>query len=360
VRFPYRLYRRDGNWVAPFAREESRRWDPKHNPSLKGRWHQRFLALRDARVVGRIAASTDPAFAERWEARTGFFGFFECEDDPEAARALLDAAGSALHRQGIDLALGPVNLSMHDESGLLVEGFDTPPMVLSPYNGRYVPALLESAGCRPRMHFSSYLWTPKVRVRPAVARVLEGLARENQGATHVRVRRVDLSRFDDECRLLLNLYNETFRNLWGFVPMSHEEFRARAKAFRAFLRPELILVLEVNGIPEGFCLALPDVNAALLPLRGRLWPFGWMRLMRSIPNLDTARLLLLGVRDTAAGRRHALRLAAAVHEAALGLGLRKAELSVVQSRNAPMRHIIEAFGAPACKTYRLYERDCDE
>jgi len=354
-RFPWDLYRGDPLWVAPLRGDERRRWDEASNPALAGRWHQRYLARRDGRVVGRVAASTDSQFQSRWEERTGFFGFFECEDDAEAARALLDAAAAALKGRGLDLALGPVNLSMHDESGVLVDGFDTPPKVLSPYNPRYVPTLLEAAGCRPRLEFCSYLWTPAQQPHAAAQSLLEASRRSGR----VRVRPVNLARFEDECRLLLDLYNDSFRDLWGFVPMSADEFRARAKSFRPFLNPELILVLEVDGRAEGFCLALPDIHAALRPLRGRLWPFGWLHLMRAAPRLDSARVLLLGLRPQLTGRGNAVLLCGAIDEAARRCGMREVELSVVQARNAPMRHLIDAFGTPQYKSYRLYERRCN-
>lgn len=359
-KLPWDLYRTDPNWVAPLVGDERRRWDEARNPSLRERWHRRFLAFRDGRVVGRIAASTDPRFQALWEPRTGFFGFFECADDPDAARALVAAAADALRERGLDLALGPVNLSMHDESGVLVHGFDTPPKLLSPYNPPYIPALLEGAGCTPRLDFASYLWTPARQLQPAVQRLLESTPDPDAGAESTRVRCLDLSRFEDECRLLLELYNDSFRSLWGFVPMEWDEFRARAEAFRPFVRRELVLVLEVDGRPEGFCLLLPDINAALRPLRGRLWPLGWLRLMRAVPRLDTARLLLLGVRPSLRGRGHAVRLALAIDEAARACRLREVELSVVQSSNAPMRHIVAAFGSPLHKSYRLYERRCDD
>ncbi len=248
---------------------------------------------------------------------------------------------------------------MHDESGVLVQGFDSPPMVLSPYNPRYIPALLEGAGCIPRLDFASYRWTPGRRLSPAVQRMLDAAGTEESADGPARVRPIDLSRFDDECRLLLELYNDSFRTLWGVVPMSWDEFRARAASFRPFLRPEWILVLEIAGRPEGFCLLLPDIHAALLPLRGRLWPLGWLHLMRAVPRLDTGRLVLLGVRPSGRGRGHAVRLALAIDAAARRGGLRAAELSVVQSDNAAMQHLIEGFGCPPAKTYRLYERPCD-
>lgn len=361
VRLPWRIYRNDPNWVAPFLREERRRWNEDQNPSLRGRWHRRFLALREGRVVGRIAAIVDREFQARWEPRAGFFGFLECEDDAEAARALLDAAGGVLHERGADLALGPISLTMHDECGALVSGFETPPMVLAPYNPRYLPGLLEEAGCIPRMELTSYLWTPESPVSPAAERFLDGaLSRgtDSAGSAGVRLRPVDLACFEEECRLLLELYNDSFRHLWGFVPMTWDEFHLRAKAFRPFLRAELILILEVAGAPQGFCLALPDINEALRPLRGRLWPFGWLRLMRSVRRLDSIRLILLGLRPSFPVRSHAVRLAAAVYAAARRIGLRRAELSVVQSGNARMHHLISAFGGRLHKTYRLYQRSC--
>jgi GNAT superfamily N-acetyltransferase len=357
VAFPYALYAADELWVAPLPGEERARWDERRNPALRGRWTRRYLARRDGRVVGRVAAIEDPAFAERWLPGSGFFGFFECADDPEAARGLLEAAAAALRGRGLRHALGPVNLSTHDEVGALVEGFDSPPMLLSPYNPRYLPALIEGAGYTARTDYRSYRWLPAMGLAPAAARIVR--AAERGAGRAVTLRPVDPRRWDEECRVLHDLYNASFDAVWGFVPMSWDEFRARAEQFRPFLAPELVRVAEADGYAAGFGLALPDANEALRPLRGRLWPLGWLRLVRALPRVRGARFVLLGVRPGYTGRGIAVRLAAEVAEGCRRHGVRYGEVSLVREGNEEVKRVVAALGCTALKTYRLYEKPID-
>jgi len=349
---PLSLYRADPLWVAPLTAGERDRWDPKKNPVLSTRWVRRFLARREGRVVGRVAAIVDPAFSARWLADSGFFGFLECEEDPETARALLGAAEASLRERGVSHVLGPVNLSTQEEVGTLIEGFESPPMVLSPYNPRYLPALIEGSGYTTHTDFHSYQWLPSMKLTPAAERIMRG----GRGPSGLVVRPVDPKRWDEDCLVLHRLYNESFESVWGFVPMSWEEFRAQAGQFRPFLQPELVRIAEWDGVPAGFALALPDVNEALRPIRGRLWPFGWVRLLRAIPRVRGARFVLLGVLPRFGGRGIGVRLAAGVADACRRLGVTHGEASLVRSNNADVSRVIGALQATPVKTYRLYQK----
>jgi GNAT superfamily N-acetyltransferase len=313
----------------------------------------RFLARRGGQVVGRIAAMVDPQFVQRWEV-AGFFGFFECEDDVEAAAALLRAAEAFVAGQGLRRMLGPVNLSTHDEVGFLVAGYDSPPRVLSPYNPRFYPRLVEAAGYRAGRHYDAYLWTPAAVTAPAVARVLRRAA-AHEGAGP-RLRHLDPARWDDELRRIFAVYNEAFADLWGFVPIGWDEFHARANEFRSFYRPELVIIAEVAEQVVGFGLVLPDINGALRPLKGRLFPFGMLRLARAVPRVRTGRFILLGVLPGHSGRGLAALISHAMAEAGRALGMHTVELSLVQDGNAAMRHVIDAFAAPPVKRYCLFEK----
>lgn len=354
---PWRLYRGDPNWVAPLRSAERRRWDLRANPVLAHRLTARFLARRGRRTVGRIAAIIDPAFLERWE-NAGFFGFFECEwDDVAAARALFHNAEDFLRAHEIRRVLGPVNLSTHEEVGFLVDGHDSPPAVLSPYNPPAYAALAEQAGYHRTRDYQAYLWTPATEHDPVLERALRLAAARPNG---VRIRALDPARWDSELRALFELYNTAFAQVWGFVPIQWEEFQGMAESFRAFYRPELVLVAEEGDVVVGFALLLPDVNTALRPLRGRLFPFGAVQLMRAVPRLDTGRFILLGVRPDHTGHGLAARIAGELERVARRLGLRQVELSLVQSDNAAIRHVIDAFGAVPCKTYRLFGKRLDD
>ena len=353
-RLPYRLYAGDPCWVPPLRSEEARRWTPQHNAALRTRRVARFLAEREGRVVGRITVSTDDVFAARWAPGTGFFGSFECEDDEPAARALLDAAARAGRAFGLARLLGPVNLTTNDEVGILVDGFGARPMLLSPYNPPWYERLLRAAGCAGAHDYHAYGWTAALAHAPAVERLVGRLAK---GAAGVTLRTSARARWDEDSRLLFELYNASFAPLWGFTPMTWDEYREKAEAFRRFYRPELVVFAEDRGTAVGFALALPDVNEVLATVGGRLFPLGLVRLLRGIPRLRTARVILLGVLPAYAGRGVGALLAWRLAESGRALGITSGELSLVQGTNERMQRVVAAMGATRIRTYRLFARD---
>lgn len=351
--FPYDLYRRTPGWAAPLRRDERRRWDPRHNPSLAGRRVWRFVAWRGRRVVGRIAAVLDPEFARRWSPATGLFGFFECADDPGVSAALFAAAEEALRMEGsASRVVGPVNLTFHDEMGLLVGGFETRPSFLTPFNPPYYQGLVECEGYRPLLDQHAYRWTPGSPPHPAVGRAVR---RAMSAGTVLRA--MCPERWESELRLLHALYNESFDGVWGFVPIPWNDFRLRAEGFKPFYRPELVRIAEVNGRPVGFVLALPDLNPLLATVRGRLFPIGALCLALGVPRLREARCMLLAVAPIATGRGIALALVTGLAAAGCRLGLSGGELALVHEGNGAARHVIEAMGGKPVRTYRLYQKE---
>jgi RimJ/RimL family protein N-acetyltransferase len=357
---PYALYRFDPHWVPPLRTAERRRWSPRHNATLRSRWVRRFVAWRDGCPVGRVAAVVDGAFAARWYPSAGFFGFFECVDDDVVSDALFAAAEAALAERGVRAVLGPVNLSTQDEVGLVVAGFDLPPTLLSPCNPPYYERLVERAGFVKLRDYHAYAWTPGERRSALVDRVVAAAARRAGDYARLVLRPADPGRWDDEVRTLHRLYNAAFDGVWGFVPISWDEFVQRAEEFKAFYRPELVIIAEVGGEPAGFGLLLPDINEALPGLNGRLLPFGWLRLMRRVRRIGSGRLVLLGVLPRFTGRGLAALIADRMIEPAGKAGLRRVELSLVLEDNRPMRHVIEAFGCRRVKVFRLYEKSLGE
>lgn len=352
---PYSLYATDSHWVPPLRSLERRRWSPRHNPSLRYRSWERFLVRRGGRVVGRIAAVLDPAFAERWGSQSGFFGFFECVRDRAVAGALLSRAELHLGDRGVRTVFGPVNLSTHDEVGVLVHGFDAPPMLLSPYNPPWYEEMLTDAGYRPCVEYQSFSWDLERPMSPAAQRIVRRFA-GGALAADVTLRPSEPRRWMEDGRALLETYNASFAEVWGFVPLAWDEYRARADEFRRFYRPEMAVFAESGGRVVGFALALPDINEALATIGGNLWPVGWLRLARAIPRIRSARFVLLGVLPEFRGRGIAPLLAHAVASAAREAGIRTAELSLVQGSNERMQHVIRAFGGRPLKTYRLLRK----
>ena len=218
---------------------------------------------------------------------------------------------------------------------------------------RDTSALLLDAGFVPLCDYHAYDWTADRPHAPSVDRLLRRLSASNSGLV---LRPSRPARWDEETRVLFDLYNASFADTWGFVPLTWQEFAERAAAFRPFYRPELVLFAELRGRPVGFALVLPDANEALARAGGRLWPFGWLRLLLALRRVRAARFLLLGVLPEATGAGIAPLLANHAAEAARRLGIRRAELSLVHGDNRRVRHVIEAFGGKIVKSYRLYDK----
>jgi len=356
VKFPYQLYRDDARWVPPLIAEERKRWSPRHNPSLERRWVRRFIARRGGRVVGRVATIMDHGFAEAWEPDTGLFGFFECVEDERVARALLARAERALVARGAKRVLGPINLTAHDETGLLVDGHDAPATVMSPYNPPYYPRLLQSAGYEPYRDYQAFLATPDSPPSPAVRRIVRAAHVGRGPMRGVTLRHVDLKKWDRDSRIIFELYNAAFADVWGFTPIAWDEFAQRAALLRKFIRPELVPIAEVDGRPAGFGLTVPDINEALIHANGRLLPLGWLKIARRFNSIGTVRFIILAVRPEHVGRGIGALVAAETQDAARRLGYTHLDLSLVQEANHRVRRIIDAFGCHPHKTFRLYHK----
>jgi GNAT superfamily N-acetyltransferase len=350
--FPYMLYKSDPLWVPPLRLLERERWRPSTSASLRYRWVRRYIARRNGGIVGRLAAIQDPVFAERWEPESGFFGFFECAPDQEAAKALLSTAERDLRERGVRRVFGPVNLTTHDETGVLVSGFESPPMVLLPYNFPYYAALIEGAGYTSFKDNYSYLWTPANQGSPSVQR----LVRAAIGTAKVRIRPLDLRRHDAEARIIFDLFNASFMHVWGVIPVNLDELEERTKMMRSFVDPRLVLYAETDGKPVGVVVGLPDINEILSSLGGRLLPFGWIKLRRGLVHVRNGRGYLMAVQPEHAGRGIGAILLNGLFEAAKGAGLERLELSLIQSTNQRIRRVVEAFGCQRLKTFRLYQR----
>lgn len=355
VALPYRLYRDDPVWVPPLRIEESRRWDPARNPSLAGRPHWRFLALRGGSVVGRICASLDQLFAERWRPGAGLFGFFECADDPEAGLALLQTAERRLSEQGVWEIIGPINLTSQDEVGMLTSGFGDRPRLLSPYNPPRYPDLLAAAGYGPLRRYHAYGWTPGMQPSATMARLAGSLKRWT-ARMGITLNRPDPDDWDNELRRMHALYNQAFEEVWGYTPIAWPEFHERAERFRTFYHPDLAVFAEREGELVGFGLALPDINVLLQTMGGRLLPFGWLRILARRHHLRSVRYILLAVRPDLKGSGLGLLITAWLMERAHELGIEDAELSLVDEDNADVRRIITANGCSVVKTYTLFAK----
>ena len=358
IRLPNRLNAADPNYVAPLLMERRQALSPKTNPYFDHAEARFWLARRDGRDVGRISAQIDRlAPHEPGQPPTGHFGLIAAEDDDAVFAALLRTAEDWLRERGCGRALGPLNLSVNEEVGLLIEGFDTPPMVMMGHDPRYAAARIEAQGYAKAKDVHAYLCRSSDDLPEPVLR------RTRRGPPDgVRLRQLDMKRYDAEVATLTEILNDAWSHNWGFVPTTQAETATLAKALRSVIDPTLVWFAEIDGEAAGVIVYLPDVNAAIAGLGGRLLPFGWVRLLwrLKVRRVKSIRVPLMGVRKKFHRERRGqllpfLMIDAGARRARI-LGYERFELSWVLEDNLPMRRISEAIGAHVYKTYRIYEK----
>jgi GNAT superfamily N-acetyltransferase len=312
---------------------------------------QCFLARRDGQVCGRVAAIVDRNYNEFQKEDAGFFGFFESMDDVEVARAVMQSARKWLLERGVKVIRGPVSPSTNYECGMLVEGFDSSPNVMMPYNSPSYPRMLEAVGLRKCKDLLAY-WTTPTAVNGAK---VERVARRAAGSQGVAIRTINMRKFDEEAQMLWKLYNSTWARNWGFVPMTREEFLHEAAEMKQILKPELVLIGEVEGRAVGFALALPNINLALKHAGGKLFPLGLFKILYHQRLIRELRVVALGVIEEYRTVGVAAGFYAELIRNAGTLGYGLSELSWILEDNVLMNRSLKTMGAKQYKTYRIYE-----
>jgi GNAT superfamily N-acetyltransferase len=351
IALPYGLHRSDPMWVPPLRRDVRQLLSPRRNPFFDHAEAGYFLARRDGRVVGRIAAVLNRLHNEFHQDRVGFFGFFECVQDPAVATALFDAAGAWLRERGLATMRGPASFSTNDECGLLVDGFDTPPVLMMPHNPRYYVALVEGAGFVRAKDLLVYQST-HANLPPRLVQGANLLERRYK----IRTRTLDLKRFDEEVARVKQIYNQAWEKNWGFIPMTEREIDHLAKQLRPVVVPELVVFAEVDGKPVGFGVGMPDLNVALKSNpSGRLFP-GIVKVLWRARRIHRIRVLLLGTLPEWRGRGVDALLFKRIWEEGYAKGYRWAEAGWILEDNHAMRNGLVHMGFEVYKTYRLYDR----
>lgn len=351
VELPYRIYRSEPHWVPPLRIAVKELLDKAKHPYYANAETELYLARKDGRTVGRVAAILDKAHNRFHEEKAGFFGFFECEDDPEAAKALLTAARNWTAAKGAAFLRGPVNPSTNYECGLLIDGFDSDPMVMMTYNPRYYSTLLEQAGLRKSKDLLAYLSNAN---RIDMAKI-ERVADKAFKTAGVRVRPINMKDFDAEVARVWEVYGAAWARNWGFIPMSREEFAQMGKEMKMILKPELVLIGEAGDRVVGFALALPDVNQALKKAKGSLFPTGLLKILYYQRLIKSVRVLALGVVEEYRPSGLAAGFYATLVRNARKLGFGDCEMSWILEDNVLMNRSLEVMGAKRYKTYRIYD-----
>jgi GNAT superfamily N-acetyltransferase len=353
----YALYRHDPHFVPPLRMERRDFLDASKNPFFLHADVDLFLATRGERVLGRIAVVNDRNYNQFHGTRMATFGLFECVDEPGVAKALFQKAEKWARDRKLDSLLGPVNLSTNYDCGLLVDGFDAPPVFLMTYNPRYYMDLFEAVGLSKAKDLWAWNIEMTAKPDPKILRIAEKI-RAREG---VRVRPVEMAHLGTEIRRIKEIYNSAWEKNWGFVPMTEAEFDHMAKDMKAVVNPELLLIAEVKGQPVAFAMSLPDMNQAFAKVTdGRLTrfglPIGLGKLLLGQRKVNRARLVTLGIKEGFRRRGLDAILYIDTIQAARRLGYTGGEISWTLEDNDLVNRAIESMGGTRYKTYRLYEK----
>lgn len=360
VDLPFRLYRDDPSWRPPLKMDVHQLIaGPKTNPWFLHARAAFFLAERGGRVVGRISAQVDELVLENMGAGTGQWGMFETENDQRIANALFTAAADWLRQQGMTRMLGPFSLSIWDEPGLLVGGFDLPPTVMMGHHLAYYEDLVTGDGHQTAKTIYAYELPIEEGFPPAVARIVDFAEKSDR----IRMRKVDKSRFDEEAALILEILNDAWSDNWGFVPLTDAEVAHVGKKLKPIVYEDLIRICEVDGEPVAFMITLPDLNELTQDLNGRLFPFGWAKLLWRLrrPQVSRMRVPLMGVRKSHQSGRLATFMAFLMIEhirrtSVANYGATRGEIGWILEDNKPMLSIADVIKSKITKTYRIYEK----
>jgi len=355
---PFALYASDPNWVAPLYLERFEHLDPKKNPYYRHAEVELFLAFRGDRPVGRISAQLCSLRSERYKDGVGQFGFIEAEDDPAVFEALLGAASAWLRQRGATAIQGPFSFSINDETGLLIEGFDTAPSMMMGHALPYYARRLEEAGFTKAKDVIAYDFLDQADMPRALKSAYDKAIADKD----VTLRPLDKKQLMKELQIVVSIANDAWSENWGFVPWTDEEMAALASNLKMLVTGDYIAIAEYKGEPAAMAITLPNINDWIAGLDGRLLPFGWAKvawnLLAKPPR--SVRMPLMGLRrkyhGTALGAVLGMAAIARVRNYHVGRGTTRGEASWILEDNMPMRRMIESFGGKPYKTYRIYEK----
>lgn len=358
IAVPWRVYADDPNWIPPLKVERASALSSRQPFFEHARW-QPFIAFRDSVPVGRISAQVDDLYQHHHDPEGGFFGMFECLDDGEAIDGLLAAVERWLVDQGCKRMVGPFNLNINQEVGVLIDGFDSPPSVMMGHGRPYYRETLLARGLSEVQHLLAYEIESQFQRPPLMRAILE------QMAERVTVRTLNRRKLRVELETLRSIFNDAWSENWKFVPWTEAEFLAVGREMVMLVPDDFVQIAEIDGEAVAFIVLLPNINEAIADLNGRLMPFGWLKLLwrLKVRYPSTGRVVLMGVRRRLHHTRFAIGLAmcciAALQEPAQRKGIERAELSWILEDNKGMRSILDSIGGRVTKTYAMFEKALD-
>jgi hypothetical protein len=358
LRVPFKIYEGDKNWVAPLFLERLDHLNEKRNPYFQHAKAQLFIAERDGVAVGRISAQIDQLHLDRYHDACGQFGFLDAVDDSAVFAALTKTAGDWLRARGMKTMRGPFSFSINDEAGLLIDGFDTPPMIFMGHGRPYYDARMKQQGLSKAKDMMAYHLPRGNGFAPSLKKIYE----RSMASGDITLRPVNKSKIKEDIDVVMSIFNDAWSDNWGFIPFTQAELAMLATNFKMLLHKDMTSIAYYKGEPAAFCISLPNLNEWIAGMNGSILPFGWAKLVGKLISKKslTCRVPLMGVRkkyqDSALGAALAICSIRGPFEFHFSRGGNLGELSWVLEDNHAMRKLAEAHGAFVYKTYRVYEQ----
>jgi len=352
INLPFEQYKSDPMWVPPLKSEVRNQFKPAKNPFLDHCEFNLFLLKDSNKVIGRIAAFIDTLANQHWGRSIGLFGYYECPPDEDASRLLLDAARDWLQKKGMDAMRGPWSF-VSQEWGAVVEGYEPQPVIMAPYNPPYYIDQYDAYGLKKVKDLLVYVIDAQdaYQIPERILKLTDRVAQKY----NIRVRPLNMKEYDRDVESFITLSNESLKDNWGYSPVTNAEAAAMAHDLRSILHEKAVVFAEdKDGNPIGFGIALPDINQILKRINGRLFPFGWLKLLLGLPKLDHYRMFALGVIPEYHGKAVDSLIYRELYESCFSPTVRM-EINYVLENNAPMNNAIMKLGAKPLRRYRIFE-----
>ncbi|MEA1987222.1 MAG: GNAT family N-acetyltransferase [Candidatus Marinimicrobia bacterium] len=353
IHMPWKIYKNDKNWVPPLLIGEKEKFNKNKFPFFEHSEADFFIAEKDGKIVGRIAGIKNNRHLDVYKDDVGFFGFFESIDDQNVANALLDKACNWLKNRGLKYVRGPENYSQNEEVGLLIDAFDSPPVVMMTYNPPYYKKLIENYGFKKEMDLYAYNLENVTHIPARLKRAVHLLKKKY----NYRIRKVNLKKLDSEVKKIKTIYDSAWSENWGAVPFTDAEINHIKKELVQILDPDLAYIAEIDGKPVGVGLSIPNINEAIIKTNGRLFPFGLLKLLWHKRKIKSVRVIILGILPNQRHKGIDTALYYETFKNGIKNGYTSGEMSWILENNYPMRNALEKiYGSKIYKTYRIYQR----
>ena len=353
IRFPWSVYKGDPNWVPPLIMDVKDKLNRKKNPFFEHAEMALFLAFKEAETRGRIAAIIDESHNRMHDEKVVFFGLFECFNDPDTAQKLLDAVARWGKERGMEILRGPMNLSMNDECAFLIEGFDSPPVIMMPYNPKYYLDLMDQCGLKKAKDLYAFFMSAD----EAVKKRIRGLVDQVKQNTQITLRSVNLKNIEEEAERIKYVYNNGWEKNWGFVPWTEKEMDHMVKKLKVFADPEIVILAEDAGKPVGFAFALPNYNEVLIKLNGRITPLGILKFFYYKKRIKGVRAIVFGILKEYRNSGVSYMLYSEFEKNIKARGYEWGETSWQLEDNQAINQFVRSIGGDVYKKYRIYEKE---